>query len=295
MAESPSHKFGQIIGDLMEIALNPLLVEFADKYGLYLDKKGLRKARGKNKKVSWVDIYGNKHDLDFVLERGGSESVIGEPIAFIEVAWRRYTKHSRNKAQEIQGAIMPLRETHRNNAPFVGVFLSGVFTDGALKQLESLGFNILYFEYETVVEAFKHVSIDASFDEDTSDDEFKKKIDAWESLTDEECSILVNRLIELNSSGLKKFMSSLERTITRQIESVRVLPLHGEASEYASISEVLSFIETYDESNAVSEFVKYEIIVKYNNGDKINAEFRGKDSAIEFLKSFLPPVFKPEI
>jgi hypothetical protein len=295
MAESPSHKFGQIIGDLMEITLYPYLVEIAKKYGLYLDKKGLRKARGNNKKVSWVDLYGNKHDLDFVLERGGSESVIGEPIAFIEVAWRRYTKHSRNKAQEIQGAIMPLRETHRNNAPFIGVFLSGVFTEGALKQLESLGFNILYFEYETVVEAFKHVNIDASFDEDTSDDEFKKKIDAWESLTDEKRTILVNRLIELNSSGLEKFIKSLERTITRQVESVTVIPLHGEASDFVSISEVLSFIKNYDESNTVSEFVRYEIIVKYNNGDKINAEFKEKDSAIQFLESFLPSGFKPDI
>jgi len=286
MAESPSHKFGQIIGDLMEIAIHPLLVEFAGKYGLFLDKKGLRKARGKNKKLSWVDLYGNKHDLDFVLEKGGSEGVIGEPAAFIEVAWRRYTKHSRNKAQEIQGAIVPLRETHRKNAPFVGVFLSGEFTDGALKQLESLGFNILYFEYATVVEAFKTVHIDARFDEDTSDEEFKKKIDAWESLTNEECSALVDKLLELNSPGLEKFMDSLESTITRQIESVGILPLHGEAAEYKSAGEVLSFIGSYDETKTAARFVRYEVVVQYSNGDLIHTEFESKEEALEFLKGF---------
>ena len=45
---------------------------------------------------------GNVHDLDYVFEQGGTEATIGQPKAFIEIAWRRYTKHSRNKAQEIQ-------------------------------------------------------------------------------------------------------------------------------------------------------------------------------------------------
>lgn len=56
-------------------------------------------------------MNGNAHDLDFVLERGGSDDKIGMPAAFIETAWRRYTKHYRNNAQEIQGALEPLAET----------------------------------------------------------------------------------------------------------------------------------------------------------------------------------------
>ena len=109
MAESHSHKFGQIIGDLLEIAIQPHLEKFARKNKLFLDKKGIRKARP-GKKVTWTDNNGNKHDLDFVIERGGAASKIGIPVAFIESAWRRYTKHSRNKAQEIQSAIIPLIE-----------------------------------------------------------------------------------------------------------------------------------------------------------------------------------------
>ena len=87
----------------------------------------------------------NSHDLDFVLERGGTPDKIGMPVAFIETAWRRYTKHSRNKAQEIQGALEPLAETYRHLAPFKGAVLAGVFTEGALTQLRSLGFTVLYF------------------------------------------------------------------------------------------------------------------------------------------------------
>ncbi len=131
MAESHSHKFGQIIGDLLEIAIRPHLEKFAKKNKLFLDKKGDRKAR-RGKKVTWTDKHGNKHDLDFVFERGGTTDKIGVPVAFIESAWRRYTKHSRNKAQEIQSAIIPLIEKYGNSSPFIGVVLAGVFTNGAL-------------------------------------------------------------------------------------------------------------------------------------------------------------------
>jgi hypothetical protein len=134
MAESPSHRFGQIIGDTLERAVRPLLEAVAKRLGLYLDGKGERKARGTKRKVAWVDGQGNTHDLDYVFEFGGSDEQIGSPRAFIEVAWRRYTKYSRNKAQEIQGAILPLAERYSDCHPFLGVVLGGVFTAGSLNQ-----------------------------------------------------------------------------------------------------------------------------------------------------------------
>lgn len=117
MAVSFSHKFGQIIGELLEVAIKPFLDNFAQQHRLFLDVKGNRLVRGKGKKLSWFDLDGNKHDLDFVLERNGNESVQGIPVAFIEAAWRRYTKHSRNKAQEIQGAILPLAQKYQYAHP----------------------------------------------------------------------------------------------------------------------------------------------------------------------------------
>lgn len=47
--------------------------------GLYLDKKGFRSARS-GKKVTWVDKFGNNHDLDYVLEKDGSETKIGTQL-----------------------------------------------------------------------------------------------------------------------------------------------------------------------------------------------------------------------
>jgi len=115
MASNPAHKFGQMIGEVLEATIEPIIGQFALDHELYFDKKGKRPART-GKKVCWTDIYGNIHDLDFVLEKGGTATEIAQPIAFIETAWRRYTKHSRNKAQEIQGAILPLVATHHNAA-----------------------------------------------------------------------------------------------------------------------------------------------------------------------------------
>ena len=76
-----------------------------------------------------MDSKGNTHILDYVMEEGGSEAVQGRPRAFIEIAWRRYTKHSKNKAQEIQGAITPLAETYQDSHPFLGAVLAGEFTE----------------------------------------------------------------------------------------------------------------------------------------------------------------------
>ena len=64
MAESPAHRFGQIIGELLESAIRPLLEQVAEQHGLYFDTKRPRKARGGKSKVAWTDAKRNTHDLD---------------------------------------------------------------------------------------------------------------------------------------------------------------------------------------------------------------------------------------
>lgn len=218
MAKAPAHQFRQIIGDVLETSVESLLENFVREHNLYLDKKGSRPAR-KGKKVSWVDLYGNQHDLDFVLEREGSHTEIGTPVAFIETAWRRYTKHSRNKAQEIQGAILPLVTTHQNAAPFIGVILAGYFTENALNQLRSLGFTVLYFPYNTIIEAFNVVGIDAYFDEETPDAELAEKVSIWQALSIENYTNVANKLVELNLEVVAEFINQLALLLDRLLSS----------------------------------------------------------------------------
>ena len=118
MASSPAHRFGQIIGDLVESTMINYLNDVAQDYSLYLDYRHPRKARNSQNEVIWVDINKNKHKLDIVMEDGGTEESFGIPRVFIEVAWRKYTKHSKNKVQEISGAIVPLIEKYGRYSPF---------------------------------------------------------------------------------------------------------------------------------------------------------------------------------
>jgi hypothetical protein len=286
MAKSPSHKWGQIIGDFLEEVFSAQLAKFARKHKLYLDTKGERPAR-KGKKVSWVDSFENTHDLDFVLERNGTKNRIGEPVAFIESAWRRYTKHSRNKAQEIQGAILPLVTTHKNFAPFIGVMLAGEFTGGALNQLKSLGFNVLYFPYDLILQSFKKYGIDASTEEDTSEKDFLDKIHKWESFNKKKD--LARYLLRLNKNEVDNFFENLEKAVSRFIDSVSVLPLHGTSSTLITVKEAIDFIENYRSKNGSEPVLKYEIIVRYNNDDKVEGIFNTKASAVEFLESYATP------
>jgi len=283
MGESPSHRFGQIIGDLLETAVEPILQEFAQEYRLYLDKKGLRAAR-KGSKVSWRDLNGNTHDLDFVLERNGSTTRQGTPVAFIETAWRRYTKHSRNKAQEIQGAISPLRETYKDYAPFVGTILAGVFTDNALSQLRSLNFTVLYFPYDNIVSAFRLVNIDAAFDENTPDSEFVAKVTAWEALHEEKKLTVAEALIDTHKKEVAEFIEALRKAVTRQVAVVRILPLYGTLFQCKSTEEAIQFIEQYGETPQAETFERYEIEIQYANGDFIKAQFQDKTKAFAFLR-----------
>lgn len=285
MAESLAHTFGQIIGNILEAAVEPALREFADEHGLYLDKKGPRIAR-EGKKVAWTDLYGNSHDLDFVLERGGTEEEIGTPVAFIETAWRRYTKHSRNKAQEIQGAIQVLALTHKYSCPFTGAILAGVFTEGALNQLRSLGFNILFFRYATIVHAFQSSGIDADFDEDTPEKEFRKKISRWNALSKKAKRSVAEHLVKAHQEDIANFLRALDKTVTRRIEKVVVIPLHGREAESSSVAEAIAFLSAYEISSVQGGVYKYDIHIRYNNGDKIAAEFTEKTAAVEFLRKY---------
>lgn len=283
MAESLSHKFGQIIGDLLELALEPHLQKFAKKHKLYLDKKGVRKGRT-GKKVSWFDGNENKHDLDFVLERGATDDTVGIPVAFIESAWRRYTKHSRNKAQEIQSAILPLAGKYQSSSPFIGVILAGVFTSGALSQLKSNGFTVLYFPYETVIKAFKKFGIDASFDEGTAEADFRVKIDSWVKLPNK--VDIAKELTRLNKKEVDNFLEALTHSVSRFIEKIILLPLHGKESEAESINDAIKLLEQYSETQSQLPLVRYDVIIRYNTGDKIEASFKDKKDCLKFLESY---------
>lgn len=283
MAISPAHRLGQIIGEQLEASAREPLAAIAKEFNLYLDYHHSRQARGGKKRVVWEDWKGNTHILDYVMEEGGSETVQGRPRAFIEIAWRRYTKHSKNKAQEIQGAITPLAETYQDFHPFLGAVLAGEFTDPSLEQFKSHRFNIIYCPYETVLKAFASEGLDVSSEEDTSDEELQLKVEAFERMTRGQQQRIAVQIRERNSQQFGTFFNALRSSLTRRVQYVRVLPLFGSPHQFNTIREAVRYISGHDTSRPSLEFVKYEVAVSYSNGDEIRGTFHDRDQAIEFL------------
>lgn len=185
-------------------------------------------------------------------------------------------------------SFLPLAETYKNARPFVGVILAGVFTEGALTQLRSLGFSVLYFSYEPVVAAFKDYGIDASFDEDTPDSVFEKKVKKYDKLSPEDKLGLARALLRKQKAEVEEFMAALEKVISRQIDRITVLPLYGSPTELATVHEAIRFLETYQEKPGKAPIQRYEIRIRYNNADSIEATFADRTDAVAFLRTYLP-------
>jgi hypothetical protein len=293
MAESFAHRWGQIIGNIFQESLKSGLQKVAAEHRLYLDFQRERPART-GKKVTWADRNGNAHDLDYVLERGGTEDVRGLPAAFIETAWRRYTKHSRNKAQEIQGAVLALAETYSHLRPFLGIVLAGVFTKGSLEQLRTCGFSVAYVPYNTIVAAFAVCGIDAAFDEETDEADFREKVRRYDALRPADLERLKANLLNPPDAGaggdelpLSGFLAALAASLSRGVVGVTVAVLHGAPQQLTTVDAAIDYLQRYDENRpSPAPALKYEVDVRYNNGDVVHGIFQEKAEAIRFLRTF---------
>ena len=285
MAKSPAHKLGQIIGDVLEDAIREPLHAIAKEHGLYLDYKHARPTRDGRKKVVWTDSRGNQHDLDYVLEEGGSEKKLGRPRAFIEIAWRRYTKHSRNKAQEIQSAIEPLAETYQDCPPFLGVVLAGDFTEGSLAQLRSHNFSLAYCPYDTIVLAFESVGIDVSSDEGMSVVELRRKVSSFRRLALPQREGIADKIRTIHVDQFDAFFGALRLCLTRHVTQVFVLTLSGNSYSFGSIKDAICFVSGHNQAAPAEDFIRYELNIRYSNEDEVRGNFGEKARAVEFLRS----------
>ena len=287
MATSPSHQLGEFIGDFFELAIINYLSPIVSKKGYYLDYRHSRPARGNKREVIGIDHNGNKHKLDIVVEENGSETNFGTPKAFIEMAWRRYVKHSKNKVQEIAGAILPLVETHANHMPFYAAVLAGEFTENSLVQLRSQGFFVLYFNYAEICRLFDTVGISIRWEESTSDSELQRIAEKFQALTDKDKNKLLRTFYRLYSTQLAELANALMDALATTIAEVLIVPVHGAPHIVTSINDAVLYITNYNEaSSGVLPVLRYEITVRYSNGDEYTMKCTNKTKAIQFLRQY---------
>lgn len=129
------------------------------------------------------------------------------------------------------------------------------------------------------------MGVDVQFDEQTSDSVFQKTIDKIERLTYKKRDKLKQVLVSSNQDLINLFFIKLENTLDRQIEMIVLIPLHGQENQFETISDAITFVANYEEHSFQDGcFRKYEIVVRYGNGDKIEASLGNKEKAIDFLR-----------
>lgn len=286
MAKAPVHKLGQLIGEFIESYFEQELKEICQERQLYLDVVGVvRKAR-KGKKVTWYDVYGSKHDLDFVIERYGTDEKLGLPVAIIECAWRRYTKHSKNKAQEIQGAVLPIAAKYQYHKPFLGAVIAGEFTAPSVVQLNACGFETIYFEYLDIVRAFAESGAFIQYSEDTLDVDADTMVATFQALSVPQLQTIFDRVVELSQVEVTKFKSALVQSLDRQVEQVIIAPLFGSNISFDTVDDAVEFLNR-DELMIASNNIEFRdlwVLIRYSNGDKIEGTFKTAARAEQFIR-----------
>lgn len=285
---SPGHKLGQIIGNFFQDFFADDLIAFCGQHGFYCDRSGPRPAvRGSATKVSWTDNKGNKHDLDYVVERGGSYEKVGEPVAFIELAWRRYTKHSRNKTGELEGALLPLRESYQS-CRFLGAILAGEYTDGGKNQLTSHGITVLHVPFQALAECFRTKGIELDYPEKAGAELKRSVLRQLDALSGRDMNDVRHCLREAIEEEYSTFKRMLERTLLRKVEVVRILPLYGTEQVFSSVRDAIEVISQFQATASTSlSFIKFEIQLRFDDGDKIEGTFHDKEAAVHFLSMFV--------
>ncbi len=72
-----------------------------------------------------------------------------------------------------------------------------------------------------------------------------------------------------------------------RLVQIIALPLHGTGRGLRSPEEAIAFIQEYREDGGSTVIERYEVQLRYSKGDVIEGKFRDKETAIDFLKTYI--------
>jgi hypothetical protein len=116
---------------------------------------------------------------------------------------------------------------------------------------------VAYIPYEAIVRAFAAVGINASFGEDTEEAEFCRKVRQFQALTPAQLTRLKKRLLppppskgQAAAAGpppMHTFLAALEASLSRGVQGLTVVVLHGQARQLSTAAEAIAYLENYPE------------------------------------------------
>lgn len=264
---STGHKLGQLVGDWFEeYFVLPLLQKVADTLKLFLDHRFAdRPARGD--KIKWQDEEGNAVDYDFVMELDGTKESLGIPVAFFECFWRQGARHSKDKARDDSGKLLPMRQVHPT-ARFLGIIATGDSTAPARSLVQSRGIDLFYVPKAKIVSAFEQQQLTMDYPDRMLETKKAKLARAFEkNLTTDKKQLTASSLRDLIGTAiLQNYSGRVRAALGALPQEIRFLAQRqSNPVVFESLSDATDFLNDpqFDFSTEAESFV-YEIT--YSDG-----------------------------
>lgn len=145
----------------------------------------------------------------------------------------------------------------------------------------------MYFSYAELCRLFETVGVSIHWEENTSEAELQSIVDSVQALEDGRVEKLRENFYALYGSRLEQLANALCDALDTVVSEVIVVPLHGVARVLNTAVDAVCFLQDYDEAAAVP-ILRYEITVRYRNGDEYTMKCASRAKAVQFLNQYIP-------
>lgn len=270
---SSGHKLGQLIGDWFEeYFVYPLLQSVATELNLFVDSRFIERTVRAGKLI-WSDVDENKVDYDAVLEMEGSLTKRGIPVAFIECFWRRGSRHSKDKARDDSGKLMPMKDTYPT-ARFLGIVSAGDFTNPARELVLTRGIDLFYIPKAKIVQSFEQCGLIMDYPDKLPEDQKAALVQEFElNFTDSkkiEVKVKLHQLVGL--IAINGYIDRVRSRLAALPQEIRfILRQDSQPICFESVDEASKFFDTPDfQMEFPIESYIYE--VTYSDGSEFSKQ-----------------------
>lgn len=278
---SSGHKLGQLIGDWYEqYFVLPLLQKVGKSLNLFVDSRFINRS-AREGKILWDDLDGNFVDYDYVLELGGSDKMLGIPVAFIECFWRRGSRHSKDKARDDSGKLIPMRETYPT-ARFLGIVSAGDFTKPARELVRSREIDLFYVPKDKIVSAFELCDLIMDYPDKLPEDEKADIVEIFNNkfVANKKKAVQQALINLIGKATIESYVDRVRATLSALPQEIRFVLRHDSMPiSFETVADATEFLKS-PAFNMSSPIESYLYQVTYSDG----SEFEKSASDLEELK-----------
>ncbi|MCI5168710.1 MAG: hypothetical protein D3903_22095 [Candidatus Electrothrix sp. GM3_4] len=216
------------------------------------------------------------------MELVGSEEKVGIPVAFIECFWRRGARHSKDKARDDSGKLMPMRETYPT-AIFLGIVAAGDFTRPARALVRSRKIDLFYVPKEKIVTAFAECGLIMDYPDRLAESEKADLVETFTSFftVDKKREVQETLRRLLGRATIMSYVDRVKATLSALPQEIRlVLRQDSMPVCFESVASATVFLQA-PKFEMTSPLESYLYQVTYSDG----SEFEQSVSSLEELRT----------